>query len=343
MKKIGYYLIITILIIVILPLAVVKSCSNKKETEKPREEFRLIRSETKIKVYLHEQKKVAEMMMEEYLKGVVAAEMPAEFDIEALKAQAVAARTYAYAKLGQAKSSHEDMHIDADICTDYSHCQAWVAKEAAVKEWGSNLGDKYWSKIETSIRETENIIMTYDQKLVAQAVFHSNSGGRTENSEDVWGNEVPYLKSVLSIGEDNSKEFKTTTSIKIKDFCQKLKSEYTGIKINEKDPLKDIKVISYSDGERVKNIKIGNMTLKGTDIRNLLSLRSTNFKFEKEGTDSLKITTLGNGHGVGMSQWGANYLAKNKWEYEEILKYYYQGVELYTLGKMKNPISIRIH
>lgn len=342
MNKFVYYLLITILIVVILPLAVVKSCSGRKETAGPKEEVRLVRTEAKIKVYLHEQKKTTVMMMEDYLKGVVAAEMPAEFELEALKAQAVAARTYAYSKLGQFNNSHQDMHSDADICTDSTHCQAWVSKETAMKEWGSKVGSNYWSKIEASVQETKNMIMTYDQKLVDQAVFHSNSGGRTENSEDVWGNELPYLRSVQSLGEEDSKEFKTTTVLKYTEFCDKLKAGYPGIKINEKDPLKDIKVISYSDGERVKTIKIGTMTFKGTEIRNLLSLKSTNFKFDKEGKDSIKITTLGNGHGVGMSQWGANYLAKNRWDYKEILKYYYQGIDLGSIDKMKNPIKIQI-
>ena len=340
MRKFGYYLLITILITVILPLVLVKGCTNKNGATNSKEEVRLIRSEAKLKVYIYEQNKTVEMMMEDYLKGVVAAEMPAEFELEALKAQAVAARTYAYAKLVKVKTPQEDTHSDADVCTDPKHCQAWVSKEEAVKRWGQSLGVGYWSKIETSVSETRNIIITYDYKLVDQAVFHSNSGGRTENSEDVWGNEFPYLKSVQSIGEEDSKEFKTTMTLKIKEFFEILKAEYPGIKINEKDPLKEIKVISYTDGERIKNIRMGNMTLKGTDIRNLFSLKSTNFKFEKEGADSIRITTLGNGHGVGMSQWGANYLAKNRGDYKEILKYYYQGIELNAIDKLEYPITI---
>lgn len=326
MRKIIYYIIFMIIIIILLPLMIVKGCSKKTEDNELKYQETLM-----IKVYIASEKIIKEMPFEEYLMGVVAAEMPVEFEIEALKAQAVAARTYAFARIKKIYAPKDGMHSEADICTDSTHCQAWISKENAMKNWGDSSAEKNWQKIQKAVNETKNIIITY-QELIANPVFHSNSGGRTENAEDVWeGTGVPYLKSVISYGEETTSEYRTVTDIKIKDFCAKLKNEYPDFKINEKDILKEIKILDYTEGGRVKTIKIGNISLKGTDFRKIFSLRSANFSIEKGEGDNLKITTIGNGHGVGMSQWGANYLAQHGYNYEQIIKYYYNGVELNNL------------
>lgn len=319
-----------IIAVLILPLLIVKGCSNKVIEEPGKADLGAT-----VKVYVSSENKVREMVFEEYIKGVVAAEMPAVFEPEALKAQAVAARTYAYSRIKKVYSSENQTHIDADICTEPGHCQAWISKQTAYKRWGVFAAIKNWNKIDKAVNETQNIIIIYNN-TIANPVFHSNSGGMTENAEEVWaGVQVPYLRSVKSEGEDVTSEFKTIVSIEIKDFIDKLKTRNEDFKVNEKDIIKDIKVIDYTTGERVKTIKIGNVSLKGTELRKLFSLRSANFKIEKGEASSLKITTIGNGHGVGMSQWGANYLAKMGGTYEEILKYYYKGVELSSIDKFK--------
>lgn len=337
MKKLLYFMLVMLIIVVLLPMFIVKGFGRDKSGPRESElewKVKVPEKEVKIKVYRTAEKKVEEMELEEYLKGVVAAEMPAEFELEALKAQAVAARTYAYSRYKKLYLPNDNVHNEADVCDDV-HCQVWMSQEAAMKSWG-DAAQKNWSKIETAVNETKNIIVTYEGTII-NPLYHSNSGGRTENIEDVWAtNEVPYLKSVFSSGEEKSAtEFKNTVNIKNKEFCDKLKKAYPELKINEKDVFKDIKILERSEGNRVKDIKVGNLTLKGVDIRNLFSLRSTNFTIEKATSDTLKITTVGYGHGVGMSQWGANFMAQSGGDYKEILKYYYKGVELKKLQDIK--------
>lgn len=342
MKKIGVYIFLMLSVIIMLPLFIVKSCSHTPgEVPQNQKKGIVQQSGTTVKVFFKAENRTREVPLEEYLKGVVAAEMPAEFDLEALKAQAVAARTYTLARMLQRsekmgasqEKGNEGVHPDADICTDSTHCQAWASKDRVMKKWGVFKALRYWNKIEKAVNETRGIILVYNGSIV-NAVFHSNSGGKTENSEDVWdGVEVPYLKSVVSPGEENTPEFISVVNLKISDFTDKLKEEYPGFKLNGKDVLKNIKILNYTAGGRVKTVKIGNITLKGTDVRKIFSLRSANFKIEKAGDNTLKITVRGNGHGVGMSQWGANGLAKNGGTYDEILKYYYTGVELTTISE----------
>jgi len=314
-----------ILIIIILPLFIVRSCSIEEDQHPPEKE-----KDDKIKIllYLYKQDKIQEMDLEEYVKGVVAAEMPADFGIEALKAQAVAARTYALGRMQKIYVPKEDTHKGADICTDFSHCQAWISKEEAMKGWGIARGPFNWRKIEKAVSETENIIITYEDKII-NPVYHSNSGGRTENANEVWeGKEVPYLKSVISRGEESSPSYKTTIHISSEDFCNTLKSKYPDIELDSENLLDSINVLGYTTGGRVDKIKLGNVEIKGTEFRQLFSLKSANFKIEQGNEGNIKITNLGNGHGVGMSQWGENYLSKNGGNFEEIIKYYYTGVEL---------------
>lgn len=324
MKKIIYYPLSMVIIIILLPVFIVNSCSLEQEN--------IIENgytdKIKIKVYIDELNNIEEMYLEEYIEGVVAAEMPAEFELEALKAQAVAARTYAYARIGKNNNTLDERHHGADICTDSTHCQAWISKENALNKWAGSTAVEYWDKIEKSVHDTQNIIIVFDND-VANPVFHSNSGGMTENAEDVWeGEAVPYLISVISEGEDAYSEHMTTVFLNKDVFKSKMEDEFPDIEINLQNIINDIQITEYTEGGRVKNIRIGNMDIKGTDIRRNFSLKSANFKIEESDENTLKITTYGNGHGVGMSQWGANYLAKNGADYAEIIKYYYSGVEL---------------
>ncbi|NLD46495.1 MAG: stage II sporulation protein D [Clostridiaceae bacterium] len=328
MKKILFYVLLMILAIVVLPFTIVRGCSSVIDDIVPPEKDEVL----KIKVYFHTENTVSEMPLEEYLKGVVAAEMPAEFELEALKAQAVAARTYAYGRMKKIYTPKDDIHNGADICSNSAHCQAWASKEEMMKKWGFFKRLEYWNKIERAVEETENIIVVYEGKVI-NPLFHANSGGKTENCEEVWpGVEVPYLRSVKSDGEEASSGYKVVTAYNENELIETIKKGYPDIKLNEDNIFEDIKIIDYTEGGRVSNLGLGNITVKGTDFRNLLGLRSANFKLDKAEGGKIEITTIGHGHGVGMSQWGANHLAKNGGNFEEIIKYYYKGVSLENCG-----------
>lgn len=334
MRKLVYYAGIMLIAVVILPMLVVRSCSGPAPEKLPETPEKPKAQSIPIVVYDTENDTEMKMDLEEYLKGVVAAEMPAEFDIEALKAQAVAARSFAYGRITGTYKSKEGVHDPRGLCIDPAHCQAWKSKADATKSWGVLFAARNWGKIERAVSETRGVIAVYDGKI-ANTLFHSNSGGRTENSEEVWdGVSVPYLRSVESGDDKNTRDYKAAVTVKLEELEKKLAAAYPDAK-----PVKDIaasmKVIDYTTGGRVKTLKIGNITMKGTEFRSLLGLRSAKFIFEKSG-DALKITTYGYGHGVGMSQWGANALAKKGGTYAEILKYYYTGIDLVTIDKFNN-------
>ena len=321
-----------ILIIVALPLFIVKGCGLQPQSSKDAKTPIKIQDGVKIKVYIKAQNKTQVMLLEEYIKGVVAAEMPVDFGLEALKAQAIAARTYAFARIKKMYLPVNNTHIVADICTDFTHCQAWISKEEALSNWAIQSKKSNWEKIVKAVAETNRIILTYDNKII-NPLYHSNSGGKTENSEDVWeGMAEPYLRSVVSEGEQGNRDYKNVVLIKVNDFCDKLKLKYCDIKLEPSNILNQIKIMDYSIGGRIKNIIVGNMNMKGTDLRSILGIKSTNIKFSMKDKDTLQLTTYGNGHGVGLSQWGANFLAKNGGSCEEILKHYYQGVELSNIN-----------
>lgn len=325
MKKLIYYLGIILISLILLPLIIVKGCSYKKEEPYVKQPPA---PERKVLVYISAKKAYEEMGFDEYLKGVVAAEMPANFELEALKAQAVAARTFAYGRLIGAYESKQGVHDKSRICTDYAHCQAYISREEAGRRWGIFLAGRRWKKIEKAVLETRGIIITYQGKVI-NALFHSNSGGITENSGDVWeGITEPYLVSVRSYGEDIAKDYTASTVYKNDNMVSLLQQEYPDILIDNKKVFESLHILDYTHSGRVKNIKVGNIIIKGTDFRRILGLRSTYIKLEKDGGNAIKITTKGYGHGVGMSQWGAEYLARRGGTFDEILKYYYKGVEL---------------
>lgn len=321
MKYMAYFVIITFLVIIILPTAIVKGCTVIYKPEEKIDTDKLM-----IRVYNHTEDKVVEMELEEYIKGVVAAEMPAAFEREALKAQAVAARTYTVARIRSLGGSGCSQHIGADICTDPAHCQAWHSKSALLRRWKFFNYYIYWGKISSAVDETEGLIVTYNGKIV-DPVFHSTSGGKTENSEDVWENPVPYLRSVVSKYEERSPRFVETKGIPIQTFIGTLNNTYPDARITERMIREEMCVLERSEGGRIKHLQIGNKVFKGTEIRKLFGLNSTNFNWKFNG-NNLDITTTGYGHGVGMSQYGADGMARNGSNFEEILKHYYTGVQI---------------
>ncbi len=274
-----------------------------------------------VKVFFKDEGKILEMDFEEYIKGVVMAEMPASFEIEALKAQAVAARSYALDKMKTAKEEN-----GADVCTDYAHCQAYITDEKARSNWG-DAADENLRKIEAAVNDTRGMIMTYDDQVVT-AVFHSTSSGITENAKDVWGSDVPYLKGVKSVGEELSPKYLSSVTVGIEEFKTALKTHSETIDF--KNPI--IGEISRSDSGGVISICLFGESFKGTLIRSLFSLRSTNFDISSDG-ENVIFNVKGNGHGVGMSQYGANYMASQGETYDKILTTYYTGVKICDMNE----------
>lgn len=329
MKKLAFYAAIMIVIIILLPMLIVRACGHPPENKPP--EKPSAGRELKISVYDAESGKTMIMDMEEYIKGVVAAEMPAGFDIEALKAQAAAARTFAYGRLTGAYLPKSGLHDGTVICTDPTHCQAWVSKEDAMKKWSIFFAAGNWRKIAKAVDSTKGLIVTY-KGSIANTLFHASSAGRTENSEDVWsGAAVPYLRSVESSGEEESRGYMTTIVIDKEEFVEKLREKFPDAML-DKNILKSTKILEHTIGGRVKTVRIGDIIMKGTEFRALYKLRSAAFTLAGNKNGGIKITTTGYGHGVGMSQWGADSLAKKGATYAEILRHYYTGVDIVPIS-----------
>ncbi len=328
MKKAGYTLVLIIfLVIIVIPGIVVKSCRHnypKLRHDELKTDDK--KTENTIAVYINSKKKIEHIPIEEYVKGVVAAEMPASFDMEALKAQAVAARTYVYRRLDKYNGSGCSLHPGADICDDPSHCQAWMTKGEMLKKWGIFSYYHYYSKINQATNSTAGMAIFYENEPI-DPLFFSTSNGKTENSEDVWQKHVPYLRSVTSPGEETSPKFLEIKQIPINDIVEKLRDKWPDLVIDPKNPEKSWEILERSSGGRVKTMKVGNKTIRGTEFRMLFGLNSTDFEWERAGKN-IKFICTGFGHGVGMSQYGANSMAKNGANYIDIIKHYYSGVEV---------------
>jgi len=262
---------------------------------------------------------IIEIGLSKYLIGVVAAEMPGNFELEALKAQAVAARTYTLRK----EKYGNDKHPDAVVCSDYNHCKAYITEDE-IKGKGEEWMRDFYPKIMRAVNETDGEIITYEEEPIS-AVFFSTSSGQTENARDVWGGDVPYLVSVKSDGDEESPRFTDEVEFTFSEFKDKINTRAEKIEFSD-DPGSWITGIVKNDTDSVNSLDICGVTLKGTEVRALLGIRSTSF--ETEIADSIIIKTKGFGHGVGMSQWGANYMAKMGYDYKDILKKYYTGVEV---------------
>ncbi len=302
--------------IVLLPLLLNMNFTNEKNKDMPHES-------SEIRVYFSSEDKTVKMASEDYIRGVLMAEMPAEFEHEALKAQAVAARSYMAEKTKNRVD--DDVHPDADVCTDSSHCQAYASDRDAKEKWGKNAS-LYFEKCKNAVDSTAGVVAVFNNEPI-KAVFHSVSGGKTENASDVWGGSVAYLKSVSSPGEENAPKYESTVEIPLDEFKTKLKKD-TGISFKKGDIGKTVR----TEGGGVKSIEIGGKEVKGTQIRSTFGLNSSDFEIDiKEDTVIFKVT--GYGHGVGMSQYGANYCAKQGMNYKEILQKYYSGITFARLDE----------
>ena len=318
MKKVMFYILFVIFLIIVLPIVFTKKFETEEVSKTNPYDYG---DYSKISLLHVQTGAIEELTLDEYLYGVVASEMPASFEVAALKAQSVVARTYT---IYQMKNS--DKHKEADLCDSSLCCQAWMTKENRFSRWEDDKENEYWNKIVKAVNDTKGKIIFYNDEPI-NALFHSNSGGITELAINVWGGDYPYLQIVETAGEDAYTSFKSEVKISKDQLVEIMNSKYTDFSI---DFYKDdfIKINSYTNSKRVSKIKIGNKELTGVEARNLLGLKSTQFDFKIEG-DDIFFSVIGYGHGVGFSQCGGDVLAKLGKSYEEIIKYYYKDVSIH--------------
>ena len=285
----------------------VEGAEKQPESEKAVAEY--------FKVYSPETQKITEMTADDYIFGVVAAEMPALYNEEALKAQAVAAYTYACVR--KANNSGQDY----DITTDYNVDQSFVTESDLKEKWGDKT-QEYVAKIKKAVKDVRGYMITYDGKAIT-AVYHAISSGKTENAENVWSKGLPYLKSVESSGDKEAENYKTEVTLTLEELKEKLKPEF---EIKKGDDIV-FEILEVTDAGTVKKLKIAGFECSGAALRNLLDLRSACFSVEKTDT-GYTFTVYGYGHGVGMSQTGANYMAERGSDFKEILTHYYTGCKV---------------
>jgi stage II sporulation protein D len=273
-----------------------------------------------VPIYLSQAREIARVPLETYIAGVVAAEMPVNFELEALKAQAMAARTYILRRM--VNQDRSGMPVKNAWVTDTVAHQAYLPEQRLKKNWG-NQYQTNMAKINQAISETQGLVITYQNKPI-NATYFSTSNGYTENSEDYWGVYEPYLRSVSSPWDRKiSPIFNKTVQISLKQFMSKLGLSQSALPVS----LSASPKIALSQGQRVSKINIAGKQFTGKEIRERLALSSSAFSWQRHG-DMVEIKTLGSGHGVGMSQWGANGMAKEGKSAEEIIQYYYKGIEI---------------
>lgn len=269
----------------------------------------------RVRVLRSESGETIELSISDYLFCVVAAEMPALYETEALKAQAVAAYTYLLYKVGANSQGEYDITDDSKID------QAFVTTEAAREKWGENA-DTYEEKIRSAVNSVLHEKITYNGELI-MAAYHAISSGKTENAVDIWGGNYAYLSSVESNGDKLAPEYLTTVELSSDDFVQKMSSAVS----LEGNASGWIGEIDRTESGSVITAVIGGKSISGSEIRKLLSLRSANFDVSVSDS-KIVFTVRGYGHGVGMSQYGAHYMAMQGKNYKEIISYYYTGCQI---------------
>ena len=327
MKNFIFICLCFLLAIFALPIAFTKSFKiangeipqEKDETAQNNYDYQKYKT---IKLLHSKTGEVEELLLDTYIKGVVAAEMPASYNEEALKAQAVVARTYTIYTVIHNNNKHEN----ADLCDNSSCCQAWISKEDRLAKWEESKRDEYLKKIENAVDSTNGKIITYNGEVI-DAFFHSNSGGITETPVNVWGGtNYPYLQSVQTAGEDAYNQYSSEVTLSKEEFVNKIKEKHPDLTINFDDE-HCIEIKEFTESNRVKTIKVGNVNMSGVEMRTLLSLKSTKFEV-KIDKDNINFKVTGYGHGVGMSQTGADSMAKQGSNYEDIIHHFYTNVEI---------------
>jgi stage II sporulation protein D len=293
----------------------------------------LYQSSLIVSIYLSQQEKVARVPLEQYIAGVVAAEMPVNFELEALKAQAIAARTYIVRRIIDHDLSGMPMK-GAEVTDTVAH-QAYLTEQQLEKSWGQKNFLTNMAKINQAVSETQGLIITFANQPI-NATYFSTSNGYTENSEDYWGVYEPYLRSVSSPWDRTiSPIYSSTIQMPVNLFLQKLGLANSKTTNNAIPASLSTNSTLLSQGHRISSIRIAGKSFSGKEIRERLSLASSSFTWQKKG-NTMEIKTLGSGHGVGMSQWGANGMAQEGKTAQDILQYYYKGIEIQSARTLVN-------
>lgn len=292
--------------------------SDKKQSDI--KQVKAIRKDSETVFMVKNYDEITETTMADHLVMAVAAEMPVTFEFEALKAQAVAARTYIIYC-----TEHENpRHPDADVCCDSSCCLAYKDEKELRAAWGASYEDNM-ELIRSAVEATDGQVLCYGGETIL-AAFHSSSAGKTENGTELWG-DVPYLTSVSSPESENDvPNFVTRVEVTVENFRETI-AGINSAAVFEGDALGWLGDADIDDSGRVRSITVGGQTIPGTKMRSAFALRSTAFTLTY--TDGIFVFTVtGYGHGLGMSQYGANVLARKGFAYNEILEHYYSGAEL---------------
>ena len=260
-----------------------------------------------------------QMTLERYLTGVVRGEMPASFEMDALRAQAAAERSYVYYQLA---AGRKDAHPDADFCTDHTCCSAYLSETAAREKWGGDFAP--WNtRVEQAVSDTDGQVVLYNGRPIL-AVFHSSSAGRTAAAGDVWSGDLPYLVSVDSPeGEETVPNYYSTVTFTAAEAKEKLLAAHPELKLSG-TPDRWFGAAAENGSGRVETVSVGGTDIEGTELRRIFGLRSACFTVAADN-ESVTFRVTGYGHGVGMSQYGANQLAREGKTWQEILEWYYTG------------------
>ena len=260
-----------------------------------------------------------QMTLERYLTGVVRGEMPASLELEALRAQAAAERSYVYYQLA---AGRKDAHPDADFCTDHTCCSAYLSETAAREKWGGDFAP--WNtRVEQAVSDTDGQVVLYNGRPIL-AVFHSSSAGRTAAAGDVWSGDLPYLVSVDSPeGEETVPNYYSTVTFTAAEANEKLLAAHPELKLSG-TPDRWFGAAAENGSGRVETVSVGGTDIEGTELRRVFGLRSAGCN-EAADSESVTFRVTGYGHGVGMSQYGANQLAREGKTWQEILEWYYTG------------------
>lgn len=319
MKKILSIAVFITAIMLLMPLCALKDVPKSVSastvlTDTPTNESQTLNYET-FRLYTCADEKITEISVDDYIFGVVAAEMPLLYEEEALKAQAVAAYTFA------CKRKAENTNNTYDISDDPNTNQGFLTEEAARERWGEKA-DEYIAKLKKVIKDTKGYMITYKNEPIT-AVYHAISSGKTESCKNVWGTDLPYLKAVVSEGDKLSKDYIKKVTFSKEELKEKMK---------EKLNLNEFSDISFGEASRTESgtvisIKVCDTDIKGSELRSILNLRSSDFEIT-QSENNYVFTVYGYGHGVGMSQNGANFMAQQGSNFKEILCHYYSNCKI---------------
>jgi len=322
------FIIVLAVVMVMIPVlfvTVLNKADLEEQATKDKIELKLNEKQyLPVSVYRTQTDTVEVYPLEEYVRGVIAAEMPTSFEMEALKAQALAARTYIVKRI--LDKNYSDVPSGAMVSDSVKH-QVFLSNEELKQLWGLEYQDKI-SKLNLAVNQTSGQVITYND-LPITALFFSTSNGFTINSEDYWGQKVPYLKSVASPWDYTSPKYEATTTVSFSQIQSKLGIEAVQATATNQDW---IQILGTTTGQSVDKVQIGSKTLTGREIRELFGLNSASFTITVNEI-GVNFQTKGYGHGVGLSQYGANGMAKEGKKAEDIIKYYYTGVRITDLQR----------